>query len=183
MEYDSHIDNHPKNLDSSDIYTTIPWVAKYISSLDAGMLAALRRGPFEGGGAVAFWRIISKFNVPEYLEYHWAVIVQAIAILTPRGERASRRSAHNPKLALGLALYQAGISELRLARLLTARQDMRFELIIRVCRRLATSKCNEFDLTTLTRLILYGDQKTEFKIARDFYRAESKNLARKETNS
>ena len=74
---------------------------------------------------------------------------------------------------MGTALYKAGVSELRLARLLGAPKEMRRDLGIRACRRLAGTEHKRFHLRTLAELILYGSEETNHRIARDYYRAEA----------
>ena len=147
----------------------IPRIAKEIAMLERGLLAELRRGPLSGAGSVAFWKLVAEYDIPNYRELNWAVLTQAIAILTPKGEIAKNNSAYDPDVSMGRALYQSKFSDLRLARLLSARQDMRLDIIIRACRRLAAQKCNRFDLRTLARFILFQDVSTDQKIAREFY--------------
>ena len=153
----------------------IPKLAYEIARLDPGSVAALRRGPLSGAGAAAFWKLIAEYDPNDAVrnETGWAALIQAIAVLTPKGRDPDKKSAHDPLLPMGRALYTAGVSELRLARLLAASTDLRRELTIRVCRRLAASAQNRFDLLTLVRFILFGDDKTDRQIARDYYRADA----------
>ena len=74
---------------------------------------------------------------------------------------------------MGQVLYDAGFSELRLARLLAAAPDLRLELAVRTCRRLATSEPNRFNLVTLGYFVLFGGESTDRRIARDYYRADA----------
>ena len=74
---------------------------------------------------------------------------------------------------MGAALYKAGVSELRLARLLDAPREMRRDLTVRLCRRLAATEHKRFHLRTLAELILFGSEETNRRIARDYYRAEA----------
>lgn len=149
----------------------LPKLATEILHLDPGSAAALRRGPLEDAGAAAFWRLLAKHDPPG-AERKWAALVQAIAILTPKGRESSRRPAHDSSLRMGEALQKAGVSELRLARLLGAPPDMRPELIVRTCRRLAATEFNRFNLVTLGQFLLFGDDKRPARwIARDYYRA------------
>ncbi len=166
----------------SDLHTIVPSIAKSISVLSPGLLAELRRGPLDGGGSAAFWRLMAKFQVPKDLERKWAGLIQSIAILIPKGDRSERKSPHNPTVGLGTVLYQANFSELRLARLLSARQDMRIELTIRACRRLAASNCHQLNLITLAKLVLFNDEEAEYRVAREYYRAEIRESAKNETS-
>ena len=150
-------------------------VATYIARLDPGSAAALRRGPLAGAGAAAFWKLAAKFAPGAARdEEGWAALIQAIAILTPKGREADRRPAHDPTIPMGAALYDAGVSDLRLARLLGAPKEMRRDLAVRICRRLAATEHKRFHLRTLAELILFGSENTNRRIARDYYRAEAK---------
>jgi hypothetical protein len=73
---------------------------------------------------------------------------------------------------MGAALHDAGVSELRLARLLTASQRLRRTLVVRLCRRLAAADQRRFDLRTLANFVLYG-QDAGRRIAREYYRAQT----------
>ena len=66
---------------------TIPKIAADIARLDSGPAAALRRGPRNGAGAAAFWKLLAKHNPVGAArnEAGWAALIQAIAILTPKG--------------------------------------------------------------------------------------------------
>ena len=153
----------------------IPGIAMEIARLDPGPAAALRRGPRNGAGAAAFWKLLAKYNPVGAMskEPGWAALIQAIAVLTPKGREPEKRPAHDYSLSMGQALHEAGVSELRLARLLAAAPDLRQELAVRICRRLATSGSNRFDLVTLGNFVLFGDERTDRRIARDYYRADA----------
>ena len=129
----------------------IPKVASEIARLDPGPAAALRRGPYDGAGAAAFWKLLAKHDpdVAVHNEAGWAALIQAIAVLTPKGRDPEKKPAHDYSLPMGRALYEAGVSELRLARLLSASPDLRREVAVRTCRRLAAGESNRFNLVTL----------------------------------
>ena len=74
---------------------------------------------------------------------------------------------------MGKALYDADVSELRLARLLGATADLRPRHAVRTCRRLATTEFNRFDLVTLGHFVLFGREATDRRIAKEYYRAEA----------
>ena len=152
-----------------------PRLAAYIANLDPGSAAALRRGPLAGAGTAAFWKLAAEHasSGADRDERGWAALLQAIAILTPKGRETDRTPAHDPKVPMGAALYGAEVSELRLARLLGAPRGMRRGLALRLCRRLAATEHKRFDLRTLEELILFDDC-TSRRIARDYYRAEAK---------
>ena len=152
----------------------IPTMAVEIAHLDPGSAAALRRGPYNGAGAAAFWKLLVRHNpVAAHNEAGWAALIQAIAILTPKGRDPDKQSAHDYSLPMGRALCNAGFSELRLARLLSSAPEMRPEVAVRACRRLAASESNRFDLVTLGYFVLSGRDRTDLRIARDYYRARA----------
>ena len=156
-------------------------MAMDIALLDPGSAAALRRGPLAGSGSAAFWKLMADHDIEAARIAVWATVAQSIAILTPVGEGAGDppRSAHDSGRSMGAALHHAGVSELRLARLLAAGGHMRRNLVLRVCRRLARSRDHRrFDLRTLARAVVYCDEATDRQIARDYYRAESAARAR-----
>ncbi len=161
---------------SRSVEDVIPSIAKEIACLDPGPAAALRRGPHRGAGAAAFWKLLAKYNPvgAASRERDWAALIQAIAVLTPKGRDPKKPSAHD-SLSMGHALHEAGISELRLARLLAADPDSRREFAVRVCRRLAAAKSGpyRFNLVTLGYFVLYGAENTDRRIARDYYRADA----------
>ena len=158
---------------------TVARLAQEIAALEPGPAAALRRGPQHGAGAAAFWKLLARYGPDHELDRNredgWSTLVQAMAILTPKGRssgNATKEPAHDPRTAMGTALHDAGVSELRLARLLTAPERTRRTLVVRLCRRLAASDQLRFDLRTLARFILYGRDAGR-RIARDYYRAQT----------
>lgn len=149
----------------------IPRLAMEIARLAPGDAAALRRGPLDGAGSAAFWKLLAKHPLRGRAR-KWAALVQSIAILTPKGRDPAKLPAHEPTRSMGEALQAAGVSELRLARLLGAPPDLRPELAVRTCRRLAATEFNRFNLVTLGQFLLFGDDKRPARwIARDYYRA------------
>ena len=158
---------------------TVARLAAEIAILDPGAAAALRRGPQSGAGAAAFWKLVTRHGPARELdrsrEDAWGTLIQAIAVLTPKGtnrNEAPKGSVHEPRIAMGAALHDADVSELRLARLLTAPEQMRRTLTVRLCRRLAAADQRRFDLRTLARFILDGGDAGRC-IARDYYRAQA----------
>ena len=165
---------------------TVSRLAKDIAMLDPGSAAALRRGPLAGSGAAAFWKLLADYGIASNLSEQWAAVVQSIAILTAVGQDAGgiRQSAHDPNRPMGAALYGARVSELRLARLLAAKGNMRRDLVVRVCRRLAhDAEHRRFDLRTLVRFIVFDDERTDRHIARDYYRREREEAASRARDS
>ena len=147
-------------------------LAANVANLDPGSAAALRRGPLRGAGAAAFWKLLADYGIDE----RWAPVIQAIAVLTPKGGSSEhRRSAHDPTRTMGRALHEAHISDLRLARLLNAHRETRGEMTIRLCRRLSATERPYFDLRTLAAFMLGDSIAASRKIARDYYRAEARS--------
>ena len=165
-----------------DLNGVIPKLAFEIARLDSGSAAALRRGPLAGAGTAAFWKLTTQYAPAAARdEAGWAALLQAIAILTPKGRSPNKKPAHDRQVPMGSALHKAGLSELRLATLLAATTERRRESAPRVCRRLAAGEQNRFDLVTLARFILFGDESTDRRIARHYYRADA--AARRESKN
>ena len=100
-------------------------------------------------------------------------MVQAIAILTPKGRKQGKDSAHQDTPQMGEALHDARVSELRLARLLAAPPDQRSDIVVRTCRRLARTDFKRFNLVLLAQFVLSTDgTDAARRIARDYYRAD-----------
>ena len=159
-----------------DIGAIVPRMAGLIATLDPGPAASLRRDPLAGSGTAPFWDLLARNNIQasgERLE-RWAAVIQAIAILTPKGRDSAKLLAHNGTVPMGFALHQAKVSDLRLARLLSAKGAMRRDLLIRTCRRLAAREPVRFDLRTLAKFVLYEDESQAQFIARKFYTTAAK---------
>ena len=155
-------------------------LAREIAILDPGSAAALRRGPQNGAGAAAFWKLFATygrtFDMGASREEGWAVLIQAIAILRPKGRRiegSPNLSAHDPHIPMGAAVHGAGVSDVRLARLLTAPLEMRRTLSVRLCRRLAAAEQRRFDMKTLANFVLSGNDFAGRRIAKEYYRAQA----------
>ena len=163
----------------SELGNVIPRLAANVAHLDAGSAAALRRGPLRGAGAAALWKLLADYGIDE----RWAPVIQAIAVLTPKGGSSERRrSAHDPTRPMGRALHEANVSDLRLARLLNAHREARGEMAIRLCRRLSATERPHFDLRTLAAFMLGDSDAASRKLASDYYRAEAQSQ-RKSTES
>ncbi len=150
-------------------------------SLGPGDVAELRRLRPEGALGPAFWRIVQKHLEPAGLlsgersnlqqEDLWVVILSGMA-RTP--------SLHNPGSPLGKSLAEAGVSELRLLRLLQARGDSLFKQVATLAGLLA-SKGQSFNWVELARLVLHQDspdwtyrddaRKLRRKVARNYYQS------------
>ena len=126
--------------------------ANAVQNLSPGSLADLRRMT-QKAGAPAFWRLVARhpdtIGLPKD-EESWIEIVRILAILTPKGDPASRSSLHNPKRRLGEVFCDGGdpdwigprplVSELRLARLMSARGPQRADLLRHAARMIAHSR-------------------------------------------
>ena len=173
-----------KQAETHSLGQVVSRLAGEIARLDPGSAAALRRGPLSGAGAAAFWKLMATHQPGTNDEADWATLIQGIAILTPKGTDLNKKSAHEYRFPMGTVLHQAECSELRLARLLNAPKEMRRDLAIRMCRRLSRTEYNRFNLETLARFILYANDDTDRRIARDYYRtdAESKRTSNESTD-
>ncbi len=159
---------------AQDLREAIPKIAGEIARLDPGPAAALRRGPYNGAGTAAFWNLLARHHpVAMRNEAGWAALIQAIAVLTPKGRDPQKKPAHDYSLSMGRALCEAGLSELRLARLLSAAPELRREVVVRTCRRLAAGESSRFNLVTLGEFVLFGGDHTDRRIARDYYRTRA----------
>jgi CRISPR system Cascade subunit CasB len=125
--------------------------------LSTGDRARLRRGPLKAGdaGAPALWKLAAheKYGFPA--GDNWAAIVQAMAILTPRPADGddNPKGPHDPSNKFGKALCDGGdgswgqgssdprpvLSELRLAKMLAAKGELRRELAVRAAKIIAKS--------------------------------------------
>lgn len=165
----------------TDFGSTVWMLARdiaHLAHLDPGAAAALRRGPLEGSGAAAFWKLLATYDPDGAVqnELGWAALIQAIAILTPKGQgrRSMKGQGHRSaygKTPMGEALAKAKVSDERLAHLLATKGNQRRETAVRLCRRLASAETPPFNLTTLGHFIVHGTEKTDRRIAREFYYA------------
>ena len=162
-----------KHTETHSLGQVVSGLARDISILTPGPAAALRRGPLSGAGAAAFWQLMATHQPRTNDEAGWAALIQGIAILTPKGRDPNKKSAHEYRFPMGSALSKAEFSELRLARLLNAPKEMRRDLAVRLCRRLSRTEHSRFNLETLARFILFADDETDRRIARDYYRTEA----------
>ena len=148
-------------------------VAGIAGGYSPGDVAALRRLGKGGWGVPIFWRIVTRTLEPlgliasgerrEHDEQRWAVVLAALDGQHVRGVR------------LGRALAEAGVSELRVERLLRAQDDALLALVRPLAHQLA-SKGTKFDQVGLVELVLSDGapdkDRVRRAIGRDFYRAE-----------
>ncbi len=155
----------------------VPKIAYMVARLGPGPAAELRRVPTSGAGAAAYWRIIAEHgSIPD--DNVMPRFVQAVAILTPRGNIGERDffSVHKKSIPMGQALYSAGISELRLSWFLSAPKSQRPDFAVRISRRLAGSEHAQFDLITLASFLYSNGDKPSQIIAQEYYKAEYRKI-------
>lgn len=145
--------------------------------LSPGEVADLRRLDPNAPYRPAFWKVAARYlehEIPlggearDEMERRWAAILSGMA---------QTQKFHQPGRRLGQALAEAGLSELRLTRLLRARGEKLLDELRGVVRVLA-SKGQAFDWTHLANLVLSEGYKHEEKvrrqIARDYFYALEK---------
>src|SRR5690606_6916585 len=102
----------------------------------------------------------------------------ALALLTPTGNDPEKRSAHDAGTPLGRALFQAGVSEQRVAKALNAPLPQRRDALMRLVRVLARADIR-FDTRELARLLLFSSSvpSEQFnplrRLAQTYYAAEA----------
>jgi CRISPR system Cascade subunit CasB len=138
-----------------------------LENADAGTLAALRRADPSSPPA-AFYRVtvgLLDKHLPEdgprrvQDEGRWAVVIAAMA--SALGLMRDVR--------LGEALARAGVAEMRVVRLLEARDAHLADLVRTVVHQL-TQKAQAFDPNDLADLVLSDNDEPRRWIARSFYR-------------
>lgn len=145
-----------------------------IRQMSPGDRAELRRARADEPGGPAFWRLAVHVLAPaneislegagrEHRERRWAVILAALATI---------EDLHAPGIRLGRALARAGLSELRLVRLLRASDDGLFHLV-RTTVHYLSSKREPVDCADIALLVLSDGRSDEAsvrrRIARDYY--------------
>ena len=159
---------------------TVAKIAGAVARLDPGAAAALRRDPGAGTGAPAFWKICADCGLTggTERENRWAAFVQCVALITPKGDRANRESAHQASANLGAALRGEGetpaYSEARLMRLLGTRWDDRPAAALRLARWLAAKDVSRVDLRPLAAYLIFNTDSAGRQIAREYYSARRK---------
>ena len=179
-------------LSNSDLLTAVETIRR----LESGPLAELRR--MKGNtGASAFWWLASR--VPDAMSNpnhrrRWIDFVRMVAILTPSGDPADRRSLHERGRNFGMTLCDAGdprwpgtsqqprpaFSERRLWRLIASRGEQREVMLTRVARMLARSRAADsgIDVVDLAQIVFKPEDGS--RLAEPYYR---RLVARDESNS
>lgn len=165
----------PTNLEREVIERLIAYFGR--STLTRSDTAPLRRMDPEHPYEPAFILLVLEAGVPETWTESlkgarsWALIVHAMALMAP--------NHHSGAASFGLALHEAEVSELRVARLLAAREVQFRKQILRLARRLAQAgqPVNWFALAGLiTAEALDRNQLDDLRlrVARDYYKAQFK---------
>lgn len=144
-------------------------------SLSPADLADLRRLRPEDPSSPAFWRLCAAYlsgSLPDgtdrdEAERRWAAVLGALAHL---------RGLHRPDRPLGRALAEAGLSEMRLLRLLRARDGALYDAARGVVHYLS-QRAAPADLAQLADLLLDQDgdraEAIRRQVARNFYAVET----------
>ena len=151
----------------------------------AGDRASLRRLQPNDPSSPAYWRFLDAYvedagflpaggERRHDVEVCWAAILAAIAQLA---------ELHRPGRALGDALAAADFAELRLVRLLRAREHALLENV-RLTARFLAAKGEYVDCTDFARLVLSSGGRNEETVRRDiaraFYASKNNKQAKRE---
>ena len=155
--------------------------AARLRHLEPGPLAELRRMT-PGAGAPLFWRLAARH--PDTIgrdkdKESWMEILRILSILTPKGDPESRSLLHNPRRRLGEVLCDGGdpdwvgprpvVSELRLARLMSARGPQRVDLLRHAARMIAHSRRDVgVDVADIAMVLLHPSDVR--RLAEPYYR-------------
>ncbi|KAA0909893.1 hypothetical protein FLO80_19265 [Aquicoccus porphyridii] len=156
--------------DKDDVARRALGIASTLAHADPGERAAARRmGP---EGAAVFWRIVARHGIAPRDEETWRRITKLLALLTPA---SVTESVHESGRHIGAVLADGGdaqarlekpvLSEQRLARLLAARGQARFDALERAIRALARNR-PKVDGPSLAWAVLNNDTRA---IARAYY--------------
>lgn len=137
-------------------------------SVPNGDLAELRRMAWGSPPGMAFWKLVFRAKLDGRVnpdnEARWVALTQALS---------ETRGLHDASEHLGSALAHAGLSELRLQRLLRA-DDNRFLDELRAVGRFLAAKGARFDARELGMVVLMSDDENDpsrRRVARDYFRA------------
>lgn len=140
--------------DDTKTVAGVAWMAaRIVRGLDPGALAAVRRMKVDAA-CPTFWRLNAQAgDVMTGNRAGWVEILRALALLTPKGRVEDRMDPRGAPVSLGCALCDGGdpawpvagerprpvLSEIRLARLLSARGAARHTALTRAFRALAAN--------------------------------------------
>ena len=134
---------------------------QFSSRLTRGDLANLRRMDLDDPDPV----VIRLMAGEETLEGEiandavfrkWTLILHGLALMTPKSSGNGSISAHDGSTPVGRGLHQAGYSESRFNRLLTARERMLHTLLARMFRMMASAE-QRFNWSEMARFIRNSD--------------------------
>ena len=156
---------------SRNDFGTLGGLARRLSDphFPTGDHAALRRMDprAPGRSALALHRLMASvgLDVGGEMASRWGLVVHCLALA---------RGAHSKDLRTGTVLHDLPLTELRLNQLLAADQEVMFDLLPSLARRLAAQGAT-IDWAPLAMLALYGDQdigdRSRLDIARAYARA------------
>jgi len=147
--------------------------------LPPGDVAELRRLDIHDPSSPVFFKLLIVSVEPhvalptageprDRAEQRWAAVLRGLAAM---------KDLHRPGRPLGKALAEAGLSELRLVRLLRVRGDTLFDEV-RACVNYLASKNEGCNLTDVAKLVLLTDpqraERHRRSIARAYYRQQSR---------
>ncbi len=144
--------------------------------------AALRRMDprAPGRSAIALHKLMVKTGVAEQGQRRWALVIHCLALA--RGRHKNGREA--PRFRAGAVLQQINVSEQRLNQLLAADEEVLFDLLPALARRLDSNGA-AIDWTELALLILQtaSDKADNVRlaIAGAYARAAAGSLTKKES--
>ena len=132
-------------------------LAQRIAKASPGDAAALRRRPLD---SPVYWSLpFASEHGPDCDEEDRSTVVMAVAILTPRGDVATKRGAYDQEVAFGQALARSGVPVGRVVRLLDSKRAERRKRLLGICRFLASrNKCPRFRLEQMANIVLSDDR-------------------------
>ena len=155
-------------------------IAARLPNLAPGDLADLRRHRHGEPPPMAFWRLAAA-HLQDVLpaggpwrdeaEQRWATAMAALAQLVLRASDGHSDSLHNPKLPLGAALADTGLSELRFDRLMRA-EGASLHAQVRQAAAYLAAKGQPANGVDLVLLLLFQDAaaaKLRLHIARSYF--------------
>lgn len=155
---------------------------QYHSRLTRGDLANLRRMDLDDPDPVVIRLMTSQDALAEWVTNDviyrkWALILQGLALMTPKSSGDNVISAHDGSTPVGRALFLGGYSESRFNRLLAAREEMLHTLLSRMFRMMAAAD-QRFSWREMARFIRSSDYNKERaeqyrrRISSFYYRAQ-----------
>lgn len=145
-------------------------IASRAGAVSAGDRAELRRLNRDQSPGITFWKTLARCDIDithDKQQKQWMVILRACALLADN---------HSPYSSLGRALSEAGLSELRLSRLLRAEGDSLLDEIATVTNFL-NAKDVPVDLTDIAYLVIYSQEShhetLRRNIARGYYQQQN----------